>query len=207
MERRTPRAITADLLTARIWNRISGIKAKEENLLFLRRSTTLLSRRPEMMAERVATFADVILKMNETSLPQEDGPLKYLKLAMDGNPLPSLEEVRKTCGPEGQEVLEQAKIEFPPWANNKFRKATSPFWGMAIEGYGLFLGKKYGNQENQHTIRRAFVLAFESIALREHPNSALVDDIIDWMIEEKAEFPEKTQSLIEWKQANSTKTW
>ncbi len=64
---------------------------------------------------------------------------------------------------------------------------------MIIEGYGKYLGKRFGKEDERKRkeISRAFVLAFESVLFVEHKESALLTDVLEWMRDEKDDFPQE----------------
>lgn len=144
--------------------------------------------------QREQTFEQVIQTMNASEnnigVFRDVGKLKGL---ITGERLPTLGQIASQMDDALFQAIEKAKEDYPSWADDHFKSPATPVWGMVIEGYGMYLGKKFGqaDEEKQESINRAFVLAFEAVAFTEHRGSALVNDMIDWMREEKHDFPQE----------------
>lgn len=142
--------------------------------------------------EREQTFVDIIGEMNE--IQDFTGPFRdvgNLKNLINNEQLPTLGQITAARDETSVRTLEDAKRDFPLWANVQARSRATPMWGVIIEGYGMYVGKKHGGNDPQREedIRRTFVLAFEAVACVYHKDSKLVDDVIDWMTEERESFP------------------
>ncbi|RJQ24691.1 hypothetical protein C4577_07240 [Candidatus Parcubacteria bacterium] len=143
--------------------------------------------------ERERIFVDVIGRLN--TIPSFEGPYRDVGKLRElvGFPLSTLGSIVNECDETAKSVLQEARETFPEWANHQYNSKGTPVWGMIIEGYGLYLGKLFSKDDEikQKEIKRTFVLAFEAVAFTEHRNSAIVNDILDWMKEEKDDFPEE----------------
>lgn len=92
--------------------------------------------------------------------------------------------------------VQEGEWEFPT-------KVTDPHMltsGLLIEGYGLFLERLNGEEG----LAREFVLGFEEVLWNEFRDSALLQDVLPWMVEEKEEFsPKMRDELVVLVQAQS----
>ncbi|MBI2430713.1 MAG: hypothetical protein HYV39_01715 [Candidatus Levybacteria bacterium] len=67
---------------------------------------------------------------------------------------------------------------------------------VLIEGFGIYT-EKLMNEPEQSGMERTVVLALEEVLLENYPNSALLQDVVGFMKEEKADFGEGTQARLE----------
>lgn len=161
---------------------------------YIAESSNWLHSSREMHEERVNTFTAIVGEINErTDFSGAYRDVGLLKQLTGNTLLPTLGDIVANCEDDAlaREALEDAKADFPAWANTRFASKGSAIWGMVIEGYGLYLGKRFGggDEEKITTIRRTFVQVFEAVAFIEHRESGLVTDVIDWMREESDSFP------------------
>ena len=163
-------------------------------------SADWLMRIPAERTSRENTFTGVIGRLNAIS--DYTGPYRdvgILKELTRGSKLETLGEVMTNCDDDAKDALAEAQRDFPVWANMPYPSRGAPVWGMILEGYGLYLGKKHGqkDREKEESIRRTFVLAFEAVAFTEFRESPLVNDVLGWMIEEKESFPPEIARQLE----------
>lgn len=141
---------------------------------------------------RENTFTKVIQEINTS---QNDSgvyrDVNKLKSLIGNKPLPTLGQIVIKCDHLAQDTLKEATAEYPQWADKEFPSYGTPVWSMIIEGYGKYLGKKYALEDKvkRDDISKTFVRAFEAIAFTNHRESALTEDIMYWMHEEKEDFP------------------
>lgn len=156
-------------------------------------------------AERVDTFEQVVTRLNDLLDDPDFTPPRYaditqLRNNMNGKKIPSLETI--TDSPDMADAVrrtfEFGKQDFPSWADDKMRSPTMPAIGVFLEGFGFFLGTHvHGPRvESALATKRSFLKSFEEVLLVEHPRSALLDDVLDWMKEERTDFPQEIQDLL-----------
>lgn len=78
-------------------------------------------------------------------------------------------------------------------------KAT-PAIGVLIEGFGRYMGILASPNQDPakiEEINTAYVIAFEELLITRYPSSTLLQDVIGWMVDEKAKFPSEIQKLID----------
>lgn len=63
---------------------------------------------------------------------------------------------------------------------------------LLIEGYGVYTANSRGEKSvYDEELARTFVLAFEEVLFRAYPQSELLRDVLEWMIEERGDFSEE----------------
>ncbi|MCL5438593.1 MAG: hypothetical protein M1268_01240 [Patescibacteria group bacterium] len=155
-------------------------------------SARWLARNHQESLQREQTFTYIIETINITqNYAGAFRDVGKLKILIENEQLPTLGQIIKQGNETLCQTVQEAKQKYPEWADKKFRAKGTPVWSMIIEGYGMYLGKKYGeeNEDKRQEINRTFVLAFEAVAFTNYRDSALVSDVIDWMREEKNDFP------------------
>lgn len=167
--------------------------------LYIGNSASWLTKNRNETIVREETFTAVIGRLNAI----QDDPSTYrdvrkLKSLVDNAQLPTLGEIVSNWNERSQASLEEAETSFPEWANNRFSSNATSVWGMVIEGYGLYLGNSFAQDDptKRDEIKRTFVLAFEAVAFMEYRDSALVNDVMGWMIEEKDSFPQEIAAQL-----------
>lgn len=155
---------------------------------------------------RTEDFEAVNARINQLiespdAIPAKLRDVSKLADLLSGNPIPSLEEARKSFyqNPEFKEVvtatIQKATREYASWArvNWGYPSLGTPSSGALIEGFGAFLQSLHGKEG----LNRAYVLAFEEVLVSERQNSPLTKDVIGWMVEEKSTFPQELHQTID----------
>ncbi|MBI1919183.1 hypothetical protein HYS29_01190 [Candidatus Microgenomates bacterium] len=93
----------------------------------------------------------------------------------------SLEEIEQNAA--------NGEWQFPRIDPQPGRQAS----GLLIEGFGLFLEKYY----NKPGLARTFVLAFEEVVLTHLPGSRILEDVLEWMIEDREHFSPAIQEMLQ----------
>lgn len=171
----------------------------------IRGSLDYLGTTEQERTKRVDTFEQVITRLNELlsnpdQIPPALADVNRLKDEMNGEKIPTLVTITESTAMADavRRTFEFGKQDFPGWADSQMRLPTMPAIGVFLEGFGYFLGKlAHGsNEERALTTKRSFVKGFEEVLLVEHSGSALLDDVVDWMKEEKGDFPPEIQATL-----------
>lgn len=159
--------------------------------------------------QRIDTFAEVINRLNHlldnpTEISPECAHVIQLKTFLGNRKIPSLENILAqqaqsiNISDAIQKTIQFGKKEFPSWANKEYQQPTIPAVGIFLEGLGYYLGLSIHatDQEKVLSTKRTFVLSFEEVLFTEHPNSLLLSDVIDFMKDEKQDFPAPLQNRL-----------
>lgn len=146
-----------------------------------------------------------VLFGNPDLIPDEYSDIKKLHELARGENLPSLNTIEKSVRKRPETALavtktfDYSKNNFPSWANILYSHKPKSAVGIFIEGYGRLLGElfyPYDETMIQRT-NRAFVKGFEEILVTDYPQSALFSNVIDWVLQEKTDFPQKIWGRID----------
>lgn len=177
---------------------------------YIKGSLDYLGTNDQERIQRIETFAQVIRKLNELlghtdAIIPEYAEVKELKGVLEGQSIPTLEEVlsQSESSEQIQKVIHRTikfgRGDFPTWANKEFPLPTISASSILIEGFGYYLGTRI-HGENEEMVKQtqvAFRKSFEDVLLMEHPRSPLMEDVIDWMVEERETFNPATRWRIE----------
>lgn len=89
---------------------------------------------------------------------------------------------------------EEGTWTFPTQTTDSAQLSTA----LLIEGYGVYTANSKGERSvYDEKLARTFVLAFEEVLFREYPQSELLRDVLEWMIEERGDFSEGVKSDLD----------
>lgn len=88
-----------------------------------------------------------------------------------------------------QGFIDSGQWQFPGQVNNPLQLAS----GLLIEGYGHLVGKFYDRPD----LARTTVLAVEEILFNRYPSAYLLEDVLEWMVEERADFPHRMYEYLD----------
>lgn len=160
-------------------------------------------------ANRIEEFELAIMEINHvlggTQKPF-DPSLEVLKGVIGSRQLPLFENDLEF--PETRELYRaevaswrDAKRQFPEWANKEFKRSGTAVVGVAIEYYAVMLGYwikgVHGTLQERNEISRAFVVGLESVLALHYSDGHLLQDVKQWMVEEKGAFSIQVQKIIE----------
>lgn len=163
---------------------------------------------PEGFAKRIDEFDDVLDGFNDIIKSDSIdinffGGARRLKENFQIDGLPNIKELigtESTGSPIPYSEIEstyknidtlikEKKWEFPTSITNNPNRLTS---GLLIEGYGLLIENHY----DKKGLARDFVLSFEEVMLINQGESAILNDVIEWMKEEVEDFSPGIQGLL-----------
>jgi len=157
---------------------------------------------PQALDHRLIEFDHLIVTLNQlfnqTLDKDQYQHVIKLKAQLNNQKIPSLFNTHLRVYQSGNGILQDVLAVFKEtkqWAwleevPNDYQLIS----GLLIEGFGSFLSKQHQNDES---IQRNFVLAFEEVGLFNHPSSHIMKDVFPWLIEEKTAFPLKAQKQID----------
>lgn len=155
--------------------------------------------------ERIDTFIQVVTRLNDLlddpdHTPPEFADVNQLRNNINGKKIPTLATITESpaMADAVHRTFEFGKKDFPSWADSAMRSPAMPAVGVFLEGFGYFLGSHIHGEHTDRVLatKRSFVKGFEEILLVEYPGSSLLSDVIDWMKEEKSDFPLEIQPML-----------
>lgn len=179
------------------WTFARELPSFHEALRFFKKS-------PEVFQARVDEFDEIITKMNGfLALPDCDEHnyqhLISLKNRLEGQPIKPLNQLAEENSQTVSEIVDSTfadikeRVVGGDWDYATELEPGQLASAMLIEGYGLMLARQYGGE----TTAKDFVYGFEEVLLLNHEkDSPLLDDVLEWMVEEREDFSPGVQTTL-----------
>ena len=147
---------------------------------------------------RIQSFTSAITRVNELlnadEIPEEYVHLKRFKQVYKERQIPSLEDAfrdKDNFQVAAKMAFDHAAKEYPGWADAEYDSEFTPAIGIFLMGYGYYLGlrsEKTGQVSDAEEIGKSFDHGLEEVLVIEFPRSPILDDVGDWILDERNEF-------------------